>query len=733
MRRFSSIAVQSLMAVLFTVISVLGLSSIIELNVLKQRETRLLKNGGGLADRRIANSLSYTLWNLNREETKRVVLDEINSVDVSRIQVFDEHGALYLGAVKQADGSIKLIDSTPSRSPELVSAPPPQYTFSEDIIHTTKKIGSVTLDVTDAHLQSELAKLRWGIAIKLLLLVVLLSVVLWIALHVLVVAPLSTLKSWVERLPGEKSPARLRFKRSPEIDALAEAFNSMSLELKDKNEELITEQASLREVNQQMQMEIEERLRAEEAVRLSERKFSKAFRSSPVALAVNSLTDATFTEVNEALIKFTGYSRDELIGRSTVELGLWADLDERERLFAELVVRGSIHNRELQFRSKRGQAIYSNYSGELIEIQGETCILSVLVDITDRRLAEESLKANEALLRLFIQHTPAAIAMFDNEMRYLQVSDRFLADYKLEKHAIIGKSHYEVFPDLPLRWKEVHRRILAGAVERCDEDRYTTSGGNVEWIQWESRPWRRANGEIGGLVLFTQVITERKRAEEALRALSARVHSAREEEGTRIAREIHDELGGALTGLKWDLETIDRSLNKAENGSGIPSVRKRINTMTHLIEATINTVRRISSDLRPGVLDDLGLVAAIEWQLQQFQSRTGLKCHWKSDLNEVELSRDRATVVFRIFQEILTNILRHSGATNLYVSISALNNHLEVEVKDDGRGITDSERVNPRSLGLLGMKERALLVGGEVNVSGAEGKGTTVLVRVPLG
>src|SRR6185436_19958395 len=110
----------------------------------------------------------------------------------------------------------------------------------------------------------------------------------------------------------------------------------------------------------------------------------------------------------EALTKFTGYSRNELIGRSTVELGLWVDLEERERLFAELAVRGSLLNREVQFRNKRGEAIYSNFSGELIEIQGETCILAVLVDITDRHLAEESLKANEALLRLFIQHTPAA-------------------------------------------------------------------------------------------------------------------------------------------------------------------------------------------------------------------------------------------------------------------------------------------------------------------------------------
>ncbi|HEY3475325.1 MAG TPA: PAS domain S-box protein, partial [Anaerolineales bacterium] len=132
------------------------------------------------------------------------------------------------------------------------------------------------------------------------------------------------------------------------------------------------------------------------------------------------------------------------------------------------------------------------------------------------------MKTNEALLRLFIKHTPAAIAMFDTDMRYLQVSDRFLTDYDLEGQDIIGKLHYDVFPNLPDRWKEVHKRILAGAVERCEEDPYVTSDGSTGWLQWESLPWRKGNGEIGGLILFTQVITERKRAEEALRASEER-------------------------------------------------------------------------------------------------------------------------------------------------------------------------------------------------------------------
>ena len=228
-------------------------------------------------------------------------------------------------------------------------------------------------------------------------------------------------------------------------------------------------------------------------------------------------------------------------------------------------------------------------------------------------------------------------------------------------------------------------------------------------------------------------ITKRKHAEEALRALSARLRSAREEEGTRIAREIHDELGGVLTGLKWDLEKIDDTLNSSADGPYLPEIRERISSMTGLIETTINTVRRIASELRPGVLDDLGLVAAIEWQVEQFQLRSGLKCHWINNASEIELSRERATAVFRIFQEILTNVLRHAHAANLYVKLRRSKHYFELEVKDDGQGITESQTMNTQSLGLLGMKERALLVGGEVHITGKEGAGTTVVVRVPLG
>ena len=217
------------------------------------------------------------------------------------------------------------------------------------------------------------------------------------------------------------------------------------------------------------------------------------------------------------------------------------------------------------------------------------------------------------------------------------------------------------------------------------------------------------------------------RSLDQLRALTSYLQYVREEERTRIAREVHDELGQALTGLKLDMSWLAARL--ARNAR---PVQEKVKTMVDHIDETIQTVRRIATELRPGILDSLGLAAALEWQANEFQSRTGIPCQVVAAFDDSQLPQQFATVFFRIYQETLTNIIRHAGATRVEVRLAEEAGALVLRVRDNGRGISEEEIANTRSIGLVGMRERATLNGGELALEGAPGKGTTVTLRVPL-
>jgi len=250
-----------------------------------------------------------------------------------------------------------------------------------------------------------------------------------------------------------------------------------------------------------------------------------------------------------------------------------------------------------------------------------------------------------------------------------------------------------------------------------------------------------SGGRFDGLrlvVLAIHDITSRKRAEEELlasreqlRALAGRLQAVREEERTRIAREIHDELGGALTGLKIDFSLLTRAALKIENETVRTSLLAGMDSMNESVDSTIQTVRRIAMELRPDVLDDLGLVAALEWQLKDFEKRTGTRCELFPPVEDVSLDADLSTALFRIFQEALTNVARHSGATEVRVRLRADADSSTLEVEDNGKGIKKEKTLSKESLGLLGMRERAEMFGGRITVTGTPGTGTTVTVEIP--
>ena len=209
-----------------------------------------------------------------------------------------------------------------------------------------------------------------------------------------------------------------------------------------------------------------------------------------------------------------------------------------------------------------------------------------------------------------------------------------------------------------------------------------------------------------------------------LRALTARLHSAREEERTRVAREIHDELGQALTAIKIEFASLLRDLPE-----GLAAPRGQ--SILKLLEQTIQSIRRIGTELRPGILDDMGLVAALEWAAEDFETRTGTKCQVSLPDGDIALDPEATTALFRIFQETLTNVARHADATEVDVRLGKENGNLILEVRDNGKGIGEEHLLAGRSLGILGMRERVLLLGGTLTISGTPGKGTTVRVLLP--
>ena len=235
--------------------------------------------------------------------------------------------------------------------------------------------------------------------------------------------------------------------------------------------------------------------------------------------------------------------------------------------------------------------------------------------------------------------------------------------------------------------------------------------------------------------VLIQEIAERKRAEdhlrkseENLRALAAHLLSVREEEWTRIAREIHDELGQALTGLKMDLKWVADRLPEDQR-----VLVEKAKSMFGLIDDTILCVREIASRLRPEVLDQLGLTAAVEWHAKDFRKRTGIRCNLSLPSDAPVVDRERSTAAFRILQELLTNVARHANATRIDIAMRMDSNALVLTVEDNGKGIEESAVLDAKSLGLLGMRERVLPFGGTVEITGTRSSGTKGVVSIPLG
>jgi len=373
-----------------------------------------------------------------------------------------------------------------------------------------------------------------------------------------------------------------------------------------------------------------------------------------------------------------------------------------------------------------------NASGEIVGWA------TVSRDITERRRAEEALRHTQTLLQSVTEGTSDAIYVKDLQGRYLMFNPAAARIVGQPIEEVLGRDDTALFaPDEARRVMEGDRRVMAsGGVQTYEE--LVTSGGVARTYLSAKGPMRDAQGKVIGLFGIARDITEHKQAEEALRQsrqelrdLSAHVETLREEERTRISREIHDELGQMLTGIKMDLRWIEHRLDDFGEDRRVNPILDKLVVTSELADATVKTVQRIAAELRPGILDKLGLPMALQYEASQFIERTGTACDLILPNDDPPLRPEAATAFFRIFQEALTNVTRHARATAVEVELRAEADYCRLEVRDNGQGFTQVNLAHPKSLGLVGMRERARLLGGEVAFTPRPGGGTVVAVQIP--
>jgi two-component system sensor histidine kinase UhpB len=363
-------------------------------------------------------------------------------------------------------------------------------------------------------------------------------------------------------------------------------------------------------------------------------------------------------------------------------------------------------------------------------------------EIAERKRAEEALSQQTRILQSILDSMADAVIVVDAEGKLLlfnpaaeQIhglnSTDAAPDKSMGRHGLYLPDMATPYPANKLPLARVLRGEVADAVEIFVRHPNAPKG---LWVSANARPLNGDDGVLQGGVAVIRDITEGKLAEqelrnsrEQLRNLSAYLESVREEERTHIAREIHDELGQVMTALKMDLSWLGKRLAKDQE-----PLLEKTQSMSKLVDMTVKTVQRISAELRPGLLDDLGLIAAIEWQASEFRERTGIECKAALDLDGINLNREQSTMFFRILQEALTNVVRHAQATKVEIGLTKRERKLLLKVRDNGKGITNSKVHEATSLGLIGIQERARRFHGKVKIKGVQDKGTILVVSMPL-
>ena len=483
-------------------------------------------------------------------------------------------------------------------------------------------------------------------------------------------------------------------------------------------------------------IDITDRKRAEAAVKESEARFRLVADTAPVLIWMAD-TDKLCTYFNKPWLDFTGRTFEQEFGYGWAQ-GVHADdLNRCLDTYKESFDRQEKFRMEYRLRRHDGQYRWVlDIGAPRFHPDGSFAgYIGIAVDVTEQKIAEESLRelnrtleeqtallqSREELLRIFVKNAPAGVAMFDREMRYVQVSDRWCTDYSVDSSHILGHSHYEVFKDVPQRWKEAHRRGLAGETLRVEEDGWDHKGSRM-WVRWEIRPWKTANGAIGGILIFAEDITRRKEMEQALVDSGRKLIESQELERARIGRELHDDVNQRLAMLSMGLEELQ------DNPSDL---KKRVQRLLKETTELANDVQGLAHELHASKLEYLGPVAGMRSWCKEFGKRQKTEIRFKSDVF-TPLPYEIGLCLFRVLQEGLHNAVKYSGAKRIDVQLVERANEVRLSVSDSGLGFDLKAIKEHRGLGLTSMRERVLLVNGDITIQSKPMAGTTIQACVPL-
>lgn len=450
--------------------------------------------------------------------------------------------------------------------------------------------------------------------------------------------------------------------------------------------------------------------------------------------------DGNILLVNDSFCKIFQMEKEKLIGKPFSIVYKKGEQEDALKTFQR-----DIRNNKIKTLFDRentlwnGRRAWFEFSNSFLTLPDESRItLSIIKEISERKKSEIELRESESKYKMLFNNANDAVfvTQLSQEKSYgdfIEVNEiackrlgyskeEFL---QLSPSAIVSQKNINDFNlNMEKLLKEGH--VIYDLVHRAKDKKLIPVEINSLLFLYNEKPT---------ILSIARDITERKQAEEKLRRtskllreLATHLQSVREEERTIIAQEIHDELGQVLTALKIQISLLANKLNNDQE-----PLKQKINSLSDMIDDSVESVQKISAKLRPGILDELGLIAAIEWQTEEFEKLTSIKCSLILPKEELVLEKEKSTAIFRIFQEALTNITRHSQATKTQISLLNHQSNIYLEIQDNGKGITQDQIKAFKSLGIHGMEERAMVFGGQVYIEGIAGNGTTVKVEIPIG